>query len=110
MSLAVSSAVAASQTAAAAGRWAAALGCGISAVPSIMPGSSSPVAAHDGIEINFIVSIVAHWSITDVEGHYPIWRQSCHAPLGAPRCTSMTPNVHGSPWPYDAASTGPAQG
>jgi hypothetical protein len=52
MSRIVSSAVAASKTAAASGRWAAAIGCGASAVPSIMPGSSSPVAAHDLIEIN----------------------------------------------------------
>ena len=42
MSRAVSNAVAASKTDAASGRWAAALGCGTSAVPSLMPGSSAP--------------------------------------------------------------------
>ena len=52
MSLGVSSAVAASQTEAAYGRWASAIGCGISAVPGIMPGSSSPWAAESLIEIN----------------------------------------------------------
>jgi len=41
-----------SKTAAASGRWASALWCGTSAVPSIMPGSASPLAADDGIEIN----------------------------------------------------------
>ena len=46
------SAVAASKTTAAYGRWASVIGGGISAVSSIMPGSSSPLAADNLIEIN----------------------------------------------------------
>src|SRR5262245_58121089 len=50
--LAVSSAVAASKTEAASGRWAAPIGCGPSVGPSLMPGAFSPAAAHHLIEIN----------------------------------------------------------
>jgi hypothetical protein len=47
LSIAGSSAVAASKIEAAYSRWAAAIGCGTSVVPSIMLGSSSPWAADD---------------------------------------------------------------
>ena len=60
------SAVAASKTTAAYGRWASVIGGGTSVVPSIMPGSSSPLAADNLIEINSGTVPALQWRLDTV--------------------------------------------